>query len=340
MKEKLNWIFCINDASEWSFERTTTADSKMTILSNGNVGIGTTEPGAELNVKGSDSAADKECQLLIETGNYNKGIEFRYVDLDGSAGGSNYPYNFPQAKIYTSSSTAYMTKLHFSTAKGNWSNRVDTSNTTAVEVMTLDHNGYVGIGTTSPSYPLEVNGSVSEGSVNKYFSSTVNWLNSGGGNSISIRASNFVRCDGLIHDSDERIKENITDIDDNYSLQKVRDISCVWYNYKDKVSREDVRVAGFIAQQVKEHLPEAVRLEREIIPNEMRLIDVSWNGIDMSCNLQDVSGVKYRFYVTNDISGNDTKKKDVIVMQIIHLHLIINGITYFVTEKKLMIFIL
>ena len=112
--------------------------------------------------------------------------------------------------------------------------------------------------------------------------------------------------------SDERIKENIENIDDGISLQKVRDISCVWYNYKDNLIRGNVRVAGFLAQQVKEHLPEAVAIKTGYIPNEMRNLDVSWNGLDMSSDLTDVSGVKYRFYVSNDLSGNDEVMKEII----------------------------
>ena len=75
----------------------------------------------------------------------------------------------------------------------------------------------------------------------------------------------------------------------------------------------------------------AVAIKKEIIPNEMRNIDVSWNsfdisgsdssgnpidisgiGLKMSCDLTDVSGVKYRFYVSNDLSGNGEEMKVVI----------------------------
>ena len=44
----------------------------------------------------------------------------------------------------------------------------------------------------------------------------------------------------------------------------------------------------------------------------MRNLDVSWNGLEMSCNLTDVSGVKYRFYVSNDISGNNECIKEIV----------------------------
>ena len=61
----------------------------------------------------------------------------------------------------------------------------------------------------------------------------------------------------------------------------------------DKIIRGTSKVVGFIAQQVKEHLPEAASLLTDIIPNEMRsLEDISWNANNMhSPSLSDVSGV-------------------------------------------------
>ena len=46
---------------------------------------------------------------------------------------------------------------------------------------------------------------------------------------------------------------------------------------------------------------------RDYIPDEMKIItDVSWNNTNMITNeIHDVSGVKYRFYVSNDLSGNE-----------------------------------
>ena len=51
-----------------------------------------------------------------------------------------------------------------------------------------------------------------------------------------------------------------------------------------------------------------------------RLENISWNEIiddsdntyKLTTDLQDVSGIKYRFFVSNDISGNDEIRKDII----------------------------
>ena len=113
--------------------------------------------------------------------------------------------------------------------------------------------------------------------------------------------------------SDERIKENIVDVSDNLALQMVRNIPCRYYEYKDKLNRGIEKTIGFIAQEVKEVLPMAVSLQKNIIPNEMRnLKDLIWNDTTLYTDLSDCSGIKYRFYVSNDVSGNDEIQKDIV----------------------------
>ena len=189
-------------------------------------------------------------------------------------------------------------------------------------------DGNVGIGTTSPTKAkLEVSGSVSHYLAATYYNTTPRAAATEDFRPLSAYFERHIATQELQVFSDKRIKENIVEIDDGFSLQKVRDISCVWYNYKDKISRGGMRVVGFIAQQVKEHLPEAISLLTDVIPNEMRKLEnVSWNGFDisgsdssgssldisgfnMSSDLQDVSGVKYRFYLCNDISDNEVMKE-------------------------------
>lgn len=121
--------------------------------------------------------------------------------------------------------------------------------------------------------------------------------------------------------SDERIKENIRDISDSASLRQLRDISCCYYDYKDKITKGNLTTIGFIAQQVREHLPIAVRLIKNVIPNEMRIIEnPQWTPItDVSgttykltiADLEDVSGgTIHRFYYGNDytVEYNDNVK--------------------------------
>jgi hypothetical protein len=67
--------------------------------------------------------------------------------------------------------------------------------------------------------------------------------------------------------SDIIIKTNIVDIDDDTALQRRLYIQPKKNEYNDKVQRGNVIVYGFIGQQLKEIIPEAVKLENSLIPN-------------------------------------------------------------------------
>jgi hypothetical protein len=123
----------------------------------------------------------------------------------------------------------------------------------------------------------------------------------------------------LLIESDERIKENITDVSDNLALELVRNIPCRYYAYKNKSIRGAGETVGFIAQEVDSIFPMAVSKTTQFIPNEMRDLDnISWeydnnlNKYKLSSDLEDISGVKYKFYVFNDISENKQERKEVI----------------------------
>ena len=74
--------------------------------------------------------------------------------------------------------------------------------------------------------------------------------------------------------SDERIKTNINDINDDTALKQILKIQPKTYNYIDQAERGSNLVIGFIAQQVKEVIPEAVSLESQFIPNIYKTYDV------------------------------------------------------------------
>ena len=184
-------------------------------------------------------------------------------------------------------------------------------------------------------YPLEVHGS--DGIMSPYYWNVTGGIEIEGKGTggykalpyagqnavgVSILADAFIWAKGgFMLSSDRRIKENIRDVSDNVSLQQLRDISCCFYEYKDKLSKGWYTTIGFIAQQVKEHLPSAVSLHKSVIPNEMRNIEnPQWsNAMDASMNnvykltipdLEDVSGnTKYKFFVTNDPSGGEITKE-------------------------------
>ena len=81
--------------------------------------------------------------------------------------------------------------------------------------------------------------------------------------------------------SDIRTKEDIQDINDNYALLKILAIEPKTYKYIDKVEKGDNKVYGFIAQQIKKVIPEAISLENSYIPNIMLNADYYNNIITL-----------------------------------------------------------
>jgi hypothetical protein len=125
---------------------------------------------------------------------------------------------------------------------------------------------------------------------------------------------------GNVNISDRRIKKDIEDVPDNYALQKVRDLPCRYYNYKHEPKNSEHKVVGFIAQEVKQHLPGCIN-EGEMpvcMPNICEFVNVTWEKIGIeerdpsknifkikSSEFEEYSNLTHRFYFSNDGSKND-----------------------------------
>jgi hypothetical protein len=126
----------------------------MLINTDGNVGIGTTSPSSKLNIKG-DSKNWSEIQQGTELGtiHLNPGLSNNHFGnaitfgASDTGGGQN-----AQAGIYVRSDGSYGTKMYLSTT-----NAYVTGSKTA---LMIDYNSNIGIGTTSPSEKLSVDGTV------------------------------------------------------------------------------------------------------------------------------------------------------------------------------------
>ena len=84
---------------------------------------------------------------------------------------------------------------------------------------------------------------------------------------------------GLGQYSDSRIKKNIEDIDDDEALNKLLAIQPKTYNYINEKLLGTQKVYGFIAQQVKEVIPHAVKLMKEYEPNIYKECNCEGNKI-------------------------------------------------------------
>jgi len=130
--------------------------------------------------------------------------------------------------------------------------------------------GNVAIGNTIPTTAsLDINTKISLTSINSI-------------NSIKTNRSIWTNL-GVITSSDERIKTNLYDIDDFLALNKILTIKPKLYNYIDKTISTS-NVYGFIAQQVKEVIPNAVTLHSRAIPNIYTIAYVDNNIISFTIN--------------------------------------------------------
>jgi hypothetical protein len=106
--------------------------------------------------------------------------------------------------------------------------------------------------------------------------------------------------------SDERIKKNIQDINDDTALQKILLIQPKTYEYIDKVERGDDIVYGFIAQQIKEVIPEAVKIEKSIIPNIFKVCN--YNNDIITLPEEDINKLKVNDEIEIIIEDDNNKK--------------------------------
>jgi hypothetical protein len=124
----------------------------------------------------------------------------------------------------------------------------------------LSANGFTSIADLNPYGPFGIHSNISS---NIELTSTFN-------TDINICAkfnSGIWATGNIIASSDKRIKKNINDIKDDSALQMILNIQPKTYNYIDWINRGNNNIYGFIAQQIREVIPDAVKIEKEFIPN-------------------------------------------------------------------------
>jgi len=197
------------------------------------------------------------------------------------------------------------------------------------EVMRIDASGNVGIAKTNPAFNLEIGaGTGTTGQIGqRYFGIG----NAGGGPSYAVATNNVVALKvngtvwctaGFIVSSDIRIKNEIHDIIDDSALQSILAIEPKTYKYIDKVERGDKMVYGFIAQQIKEVIPEAINIQISYIPNIMLLANYNNTIITFS------SLPNYVIKNNDKIKCYDKNNKEVFVV----VKEIIDALTFKIKE--------
>ncbi len=150
---------------------------------------------------------------------------------------------------------------------------VVTNNESGVTLSALSLNGItslsgnVGIGTTTPAFPLDVQASA-------LYNTSYGFLNPGGNvgtgsgnNPYSIRASQRILATEFNAYSDQRGKQIVARSDTRNDLNVIRQLQVTDYHLIDAVANGRELKKGFIAQEVKGVAPEAVTPSPNFVPN-------------------------------------------------------------------------
>jgi hypothetical protein len=253
---------------------------RMRITSNGNVGIGTNNPGALLHVNGVAVFSGQGPVIDVTPSNPGDMISKRYASADRYGMGQ---YALGATRLFTS--TAYSGgKICLSGATDDLRN----ADAGFTDYVTVKNNGYVGIGTGNPESKLEVRGSVqastsdsdngvyvhSFGSIHRDFGGagagihitagaiwptdyTGAYINGGiTWGSAAYRWGQIFSTSTSISNSDRNLKQDINDITESEKnvATKITDLFKT-FRFKDAVSKkgDDARLHnGIIAQDLIE----------------------------------------------------------------------------------------
>ena len=250
----------------------------------GYVGVGSNDPETKLTIFKPLSVPNTNWAL-----GYNEtetGLSFMSDITNWALGGYTYgtfakATPIPVAKMWFSpasynsvgsSSAGYHGLLNFGV--GHTSSLANTPR------MSITTTGRVGIGTQQPDCPLEVGSGTYKYIDSSYqvYGRATPFLHSGN-QTISANFYFPIEANEFYARSDERIKENIEDVNDTEALDLLRLFKPKKYEYKDKVEKGAGKVFGFIAQDIKELLPECVNTRAEVIPNILETANVSESNV-------------------------------------------------------------
>ena len=296
---------------------------RMTILENGNVGIGAPSSGYKLDVRGTIRATG------TITGNISgsSGSCTGNASSASSASYSHYVRGFDDR--YNNSGIPYGMR----TKMGRWTvNGSGYSSSTFTELITLSNWG-----DSSAGYQVAIGCAKSGAQLRTYragnFNNVLNY---------------YMNVDMGSSSSDLRIKKNIKIVPDNIALDLFRKIHSYQYDYINPDDDDDEHVGtsfGYLAQNVREHYEVATRLLTDVIPNEHRIIEnPQWTEIHDNSNnklfkltipdLKEPSGnTLYNFKFFYDVSMNIEEDLKELPIKVFDVKSLENEPTSFIFDK-------
>jgi len=205
------------------------------VFPNGNIGIGTTGPGTLLDIQGTSGTT---------VGITNTGTADARVIVDGGGTGSR------AWTLGTSGQDASLTTAGFFYVRDS---------TAGANRVTIDSSGNLGIGTTSPWRTFSVAGTVG-------FNSSLS--QSSTGDYLCINTGTFEVSRGAgaaCSTSSQRFKDNIQSI--SYGLAAVLNLHPVSFTYKPEMNVSTSTKLGFIAEEMRQVIPEVVNLDQQGLPS-------------------------------------------------------------------------
>jgi hypothetical protein len=173
----------------------------------------------------------------------------------------------PKIELYDMDTDGYTVLNKRIIAKNN--NFYIENGSVSTTLLTITNTGRVGIGTTTPSYPLDIGTTVGAAFSYGYLngSGNVGYITGGATNYYSIRTAGRITCPEFNANSDARIKQEVYYSDGESNLSLINNLKVAEFRFIDQVQNGSGKKQGFIAQDVEKVLPQAVSLTKDFIPD-------------------------------------------------------------------------